>query len=306
MGPRFPWNMNRRTLLANSVLLSATAQFAAAAETDMPDRGVMVTAVPPQMRQAEGTAKIADVELYYRDTGGSGIPVILLHPFTGSALVWAYQQPDLVKAGYRVIAYSRRGYFGSGNGPKDKQGTGADDLAGLMDFLGIGRANLMGTAGGAFVALDFALSFPERVRAMVLACSVLGINDPSFTDITHRITPQGFAAMPAEFREVSPSYRAANAEGTAEWVRLSKISGDSKVFQPNRTPATLAGLAQVKTPVLLIAGDSDLIAPPPMARMLRSHISNADLTVIPECGHSAYWEQPYLFNHAVISFLNAH
>ncbi len=119
--------------------------------------------VPAQAPQTEGLAKLPGVSLYYWDTGGSGEPVILLHPYTGSARVWSYQQPVLAKAGYRVIAYSRRGFAGSQTGAKDDPATAADDLGALMDFLSLPRAHLIASAHGAFAALDFTLSHPARV-----------------------------------------------------------------------------------------------------------------------------------------------
>jgi len=70
--------------------------------------------IPVQVPAKDGMAQIPDTRLWYWDTGGQGVPIVLLHPATGSALIWGYQQPVLAKAGYRVIAYSRRGYYNSG------------------------------------------------------------------------------------------------------------------------------------------------------------------------------------------------
>ena len=75
--------------------------------------------VPPQAPAREGLAPIADTHLWYWDTGGEGVPVVLLHPASGSGLIWGYQQPALAKAGYRVIGYSRRSYFNSDPMAKD-------------------------------------------------------------------------------------------------------------------------------------------------------------------------------------------
>src|SRR5215813_12050435 len=69
--------------------------------------------IPPQVAAKEALAQLPDTRLWYWDTGGSGVPIVLLHPATGSALIWGYQQPAFAKAGYRVIAYSRRGYYNS-------------------------------------------------------------------------------------------------------------------------------------------------------------------------------------------------
>ncbi len=258
---------------------------------------------PPQAPQTEGLAKLPGASLYYWDTGGGGEPVILLHPYTGSAKVWTYQQPVLVKAGYRVIAYSRRGFAGSQTGARDDPTTAAEDLGALMDFLNVGRAHLIASAHGAFAALDFALSHPARVISQTLASSLLGAQEPDAKDLIARITPKDFGTYPPEFRELSPSYRAANPQGTQAWLALEEASGAEKFRQPNRHKVTYAVLEQLRTPTLLIVGDADLISPPPLQRLFQAHIPGCELVVLPESGHSAYWEQPRLFNDAVLAFI---
>jgi pimeloyl-ACP methyl ester carboxylesterase len=54
---------------------------------------------------------------------------------------------------------------------------------------------------------------------------------------------------------------------------------------------------------LLITGDADLYTPPPVLELFQDRIRNSKSTVIPRCGHSAYWEQPELFNRAVLEFI---
>src|ERR1700688_3927026 len=93
--------------------------------------------VPAQAPAREGLAAIADTHLWYWDTGGEGPPVVLLHPASGSGLIWGYQQPALAKAGYRVIGYSRRSYYNSDPMAKDRPGIGSADLHALIEFLGL-------------------------------------------------------------------------------------------------------------------------------------------------------------------------
>src|SRR3954465_5340275 len=69
--------------------------------------------VPAQVPAKEAWAQLADTRLFYWDTGGDGQPIVLMHPNSGSAMIWGYQQPAFAGAGYRVIAYSRRGYTNS-------------------------------------------------------------------------------------------------------------------------------------------------------------------------------------------------
>src|SRR5579864_7791546 len=78
--------------------------------------------IPPQAPVTEGMLQLAGARLWFWDTGGSGEPVVLLHPASGSGLIWSYQQQAFARAGYRVISYSRRGYHGSG--PADRANPG--------------------------------------------------------------------------------------------------------------------------------------------------------------------------------------
>jgi len=59
-------------------------------------------------------------------------------------------------------------------------------------------------------------------------------------------------------------------------------------------------------PTLLIAGDADLWQPPAMTRMLARHIPNSELVIVPEAGHSIYWERPDVFNSTVLDFIGRH
>src|SRR5262249_23918034 len=108
-------------------------------------------------------AELPGVRLRYIDTGGNGIPVVFLHSNTGSSANWEHQIPVFTSAHFRFIAYDRRGWGRSVTEPAAPVGTGADDLHALMSHLKIDRFHLVATAGGGFVALDYALSFPQQL-----------------------------------------------------------------------------------------------------------------------------------------------
>src|SRR5262245_4380753 len=95
----------------------------------------------------ETFAELPGVRLWFRDTGGNGIPIVFLHSNTGSSRNWDYQIPEFTAAGYRFIAYDRRGWGRSVATPGAPAGTAADDLHALMNYLGVTRFHLMGTAG---------------------------------------------------------------------------------------------------------------------------------------------------------------
>jgi len=263
----------------------------------------------------EAYAEVPGARIFYLDTGGSGVPVVFLHAATGSSRVWEYQIPAFTAAGYRVIAFDRRGWGRTVIDPAGPQrsnlnpSTGADDLRGLLDHLGVDRVHLVATAAGAFVALDFALSFPQRVRSLVIANTIGGVQDADFLELGRRLRPPQFDALPPEFRELGPAYRAANAEGTRRWMELEKISrpeGPRAPAQPMRNRVTFSLLETITAPALLLTGGADLYAPPAVMQLFAARIRNSESLVVPDAGHSTYWEQPEIFNHAVLNFIGKH
>jgi pimeloyl-ACP methyl ester carboxylesterase len=258
----------------------------------------------------ESFADLPGVRLCYRDTGGNGVPVVLMHAATGSSGVWEHQIRAFTAAGLRVIAFDRRGFGRTAIAPGGVQpGTAADDLQALMGHLRIDRFHLLGTAAGGFASLDYALSFPRRLRSLVLANTIGGVQDESYLALGRRIRPPEFGALPADMRELGPSYRAANPEGTRRWNELersNRAQGTPPPAQTMRHRLTFALVETIKTPTLVLTGGADLYAPPPVMKLFADRIKGAEWVVVPEAGHSTYWEQPEAFNRAVLAFIRKH
>jgi pimeloyl-ACP methyl ester carboxylesterase len=276
--------------------------------------GMMLAAVGIQRESAktprEAVAELPGVRLFYTDTGGPGVPIVLLHAATGNVRSWEHQIPAFTRAGYRVIAFDRRGWGRTTidqNGPQP--GTAADDLLALMEQLHLERFHVVGTAAGGFVAFDFALSFPNRLRSLVVANSIGGVQDEDFLALGRRLRPPEFAAMPPEVRELSPAFRASDDEGTRRWVeieRSNRPAGAAPTAQPLRNTVTFARLQAVTVPVLLLTGGADMYAPPPVLRLFAARLRASKSLIVPEAGHSTYWEQPDVFNRAVLQFVRKH
>jgi len=258
----------------------------------------------------EATADLPGVHLFFTDSGGNGEPVVFVHAATGSSRVWEYQRPVFAKRGYRVITYDRRGYGRSvadASGPQP--GTGADDLNALIDYLKIDRVHLVGTAAGGFVAWDYALSFPKRLRSLVIANSIGGVQDPEYQAAMQRLRTPDFLAMSPDMRELGPAYRVSNPTGADRWRELERTARPTSAQPPAQTfrnRVTFAQLETISVPTLLLTGDADMYAPPPIMRMFAAHVKGSKAVVIPEAGHSGYWEQPEFFNRTVLEFIGRH
>ena len=258
----------------------------------------------------EAYAELPGVRIWFKDTGGSGVPVVFLHAASGSSEVWEHQIPAFTAAGYRFIAYDRRGWGRTVIDPSGAQpGTAADDLQRLMDYLGVDRFHLVATAAGGSVALDYAVSFPQRLRSLVSANNVGRVEDEEYLELVSTLRPPQYPDLPRWFRELGPLYRAANPEGARRWREFesrSRSEGPLLATQPLRNRLTFSLLAKIEVPILLIAGGADLSAPPPLQRFFTDSIKNSESLIVPNAGHSTFWEQPEIFNRAVLEFIRKH
>jgi pimeloyl-ACP methyl ester carboxylesterase len=250
--------------------------------------------------------------VFYRDSGGGGVPIMFLHAASGNSLIWEQQIPAFTGAGYRFIAIDYRGVDG-----KPGACDWSDQIDALVTQLALNRFHLLGTAAGGGAAFQYALAYREKVRSLVIANSHGNVTDKDYVEMGKRIRPSPqFEALPLDFRELGPSYRAAHPDGVARWLRLStagapEYSGKSSATD-GRFPLTAARavtwakLEALKVPTLLITGDADLYTPPSVLRVFTAHMKDAASAVIPESGHSSYWENPEAFNRTVLEFLGRH
>jgi pimeloyl-ACP methyl ester carboxylesterase len=260
--------------------------------------------IPEQVAATEGMAELPGTRLGYWDTGGSGEPIVLLHPASGSALIWLYQQPVFAKAGYRVIAYSRRNYYNSDLTSEEHPGTGSEDLHHLIQFLELERFHAVSSAAGGSVAADYALSHPERLLSLTVSSNNLAATSGYIAETAAKIRMKEWDDLPRWFRELGPSYRGANPEGVRKWTELNAKSETGKGARQKLvnivTPEKLETLT-VRT--LLLTGAADMFTPPSIMRMIARHVPDNEVVVAAECGHSIYWERPEFFNRIVLEFI---
>ena len=134
--------------------------------------------VPQHNPAVEGMFKVSpEQDLYYWDIGGTGHVIVLIHPGRGSAFSWPYQQTTFADAGFRTIAYSRRGHQVSPIISSVNSSTDADDLNDLLTFLKVDKFHAVALAAGGFTLSDFAVSFFDKLLSMTIVCSLFGTWD---------------------------------------------------------------------------------------------------------------------------------
>jgi pimeloyl-ACP methyl ester carboxylesterase len=271
---------------------------------------ILLAAGPAHAVEASGSyANLPGVNLWYTDTGGNGVPIILLHANTGTSVSWAMQNEAFARAGYRVIAFDRRGWGKSRSDPSTgpQPGSIAGDLDALMTFLKLDQFYLLGVAGGGFAALDYAAWHQDHLRGLIIGASTGSFSEKVMTDFTDRIAIPGVDKLPGQYIELGLSYRGSDPDGTARWVDIEEHARQPGApSQPLRTPNTFAKIETIKVPTLVLVADADLYAPQALMRTWAAHITQHEWVVIDDAGHSIAWEKPDAFNATVLRFTGGH
>jgi pimeloyl-ACP methyl ester carboxylesterase len=235
--------------------------------------------------------------------------VVLLHGGVLDRRMWD-READAWASRFRVVRYDLRGM---GKSP-DVTGpfSTADDLAAVLDAVGAPRAHLVGLSLGAGVALDFALTRPERVDRLVLAGPFPGgarVSElPPGLDSLMAAAGRGDVERAAALAAGMPAFAA--PPDKAEWVR-SLVMANARLFRQSPTaerrlqPPAMARLNEVRVPTLVIVGDRDsrdiLVA----ADSLTVSIRDAQRVTVPGAGHLVNVWAPDAFTSAVTRFLTA-
>ena len=247
-------------------------------------------------------APINGIELYY-ESHGEGPPIIFAHGRGGNHLSW-WQQVGVFSKHHRCIAFDHRGFGYSADVP-DGPGRRAyvEDLRALLDHLGIQEAFLVVQSMGGLTGLGFALAYPQRTRGLVLADTTGGIGDESVagavrayqapTNVLDRTLSRGFRENHPVRTFLYLEINMLNAPRPAEAV---------SAFANGEGPKA-AKLARMKVPTLLIVGKEDAVFPPEIIQKAHQLIPGSRLEIVPDCGHSVYFEHPEVFNRLVSEFI---
>jgi pimeloyl-ACP methyl ester carboxylesterase len=216
---------------------------------------------------------------------------------------------------YQVIRYDCRG-FGKSALPTDGNYSPADDLGALLDNLGIDWAYVVGLSMGGYIAVDFALTYPESTAALIPVDAALG----------------GYEWTPRFGAQIDSIYASRKVMDHEDWVevwlkcdifdaamekpqvaaRLREIIRDYSachltegIWWSTRAedPPATARLSEIAIPALVIVGEKDSPDFHRIAGILREGIPGARKVVIPGAGHVVNMECPDEFNRTVLDFL---
>lgn len=242
------------------------------------------------------------VDMYY-EVHGQGPVVVLAHPGGGNHLSWWQQVPVFAQT-YTCITFDHRGHGYTRDLPDDP-GAAAypEDLAGLLDHLGMQKAAIIGQSMGGWTAVGFAVAYPERVSVLVLANATGGIRDSEVdqhTDVMKTWRPRQIwaGAYAADFPQRDPA-RAFLYQQLASWNIRRPVNPGAQL----ELAYPVAPIVERRIPILFLTGEEDTLIPPRLVEQVARLIPHALLAKMSGVGHSAYFEKPDEFNRIVLEFL---
>lgn len=263
-------------------------------------------------------AMAGEVELYYESLG-EGVPVVLqAHDHTA----WLFAQAPVFSQRYRFITYDRRGTGRSSSPPGPWTAADlANDLAGLLDALGLERAVIGGASLGGVVTAQFAVDHPGRALALVVGHTVPFVDDEGRRWLAEEIA-NARAGRPAIVRQ--PRSSEAEAEGplttsaafaASDWGRMIGTTGTGLGRSPDERARAIAvlldwdqrprkaDLAKIDVPALFIVGEHEPPSTIEGSRTWASWIPGAEFAVLPGAHHAAPREAAPAWNRVVLEFL---
>ena len=245
---------------------------------------------------------VRDLRIYYELHGAPGaLALVLLNGALDTIESdWAHQLPALAER-YRVLVYDHRGHGRTSRSaePFASYDQLADDLAGLLDGLGLARAHFCGFSDGGITLLYFALRWPARVCSLTLVGAQY-TNDERTLALLAKMTPERIVArLPEWAARLAQLHDTHHTPGY--WQALMR---QMLALWPVQPSLTLGQLAQISAPVLLIAGERDGFGHIDQQVAMRRALPQAQLCILPAAGHPVMNEQPDLFRIALLQFLH--
>ncbi len=262
--------------------------------------------------------KVGDINMYY-EIHGEGEPLVLIPGF-GVNVDYFFLHIPVFARYYKVVVFDNRG-AGRSDAPDIPYTIKmmADDLAGLLDIIGIDSAHIQGASMGGAIAQEFALSYPDKVRSVTLASTGCGSS--------HRVPPsdpqiikafQNPKILPPEENTrqvlsmmISQEFIDKNPELIKQMVKKfsehpAPLQGTMRQAQTSTSFDSYDRLPTIKAPTLIIHGDADRLNPVENVRILASRIPHAELVILPKMGHGFQYEAFEESNRIILDFLKRH
>lgn len=252
----------------------------------------------------------------FTDSGGAGTPVVLLHAFPLNSKQWEAQVESLADR-FRLIAPDLQGFGGSA-APDDESGYSmdsyADDVAAILDELGLDKIVLTGLSMGGYIAFAFLRRHRDRVEALVLADTRAEADPPEGKEKRSKqqemVRGEGTSGLIDALTGALISEATLNSKPDVV-DRLRKLMDNPPAgfvggLEAMKTrPDSSGELSAIDVPTLVVVGEKDGVTPPDAARTIHNGVGNSEMIVIPGVGHLSNLEAPEDFTAALEKFLSA-
>ena len=253
------------------------------------------------------------IRIHYEEQG-SGDPLILIMGLGAPASRWTDHAASYEKR-FRCILMDNRGA-----GESDKPGGPyttkmmADDTAGLMQVLGIESARIAGISMGSAIAQELALSYPKKIRSLVLISSWSRCDRYTQTVFEH-LKKMRELASPADFVQLLqlwiasvPYYESHFDEMVRDQTKAEEDYMSLQAFQAQSDACSMHNtfdrLDKIIAPTLLTVGDADIFTPLRLTVEMHERMPGSEMIVFKRLGHIHHWEDLERFNAVTTQFLS--
>ena len=257
-------------------------------------------------------AEVNGTRLYY-ELKGTGPAIVLIHGWSLTTEMWDPQFNEFSKT-HKVLRYDVRGYGKSNVPDVIKPYCHQDDLKALMDYLKIDKAAIIGLSMGGYIAINFAIVYPERTTALIPVDSWIEGHKPSksldalFTTLYKKAKEENLESAIKywlEFPYFEPANRSSSLVKSLRSI-VGPYSGwdffnEDPIFRLKPGPAER--LVEIRVPTLVVVGSLDISDIQDISDLVVSGVGGAEKYVIEDAGHMSNMEKPEEFNKIVLGFL---
>ena len=233
--------------------------------------------------------------------------IVLLHHGFGCTKIWKRIFPGLVKEGYKIVMYDRRGYGESEQGKDFRRfylsnkfrPDSVNDMALLMDFLRIRSFHIIGQCEGGVVGADYTVKFPDRVESLITSSTQCYSKVTMIEKNTFDFKKQ-FKDLEPELKDKLKQWHGDNAEPFFEQFRRGGGAYGTGRFDLRPV------LRKIRCPSLVIYPDRSSYFEVEQGVSFYRNLSNGALAVLPSCGHNTYEYRPEDYVRLTLEFLKRH
>jgi len=260
--------------------------------------------------------KVNDIQIYY-EVKGEGYPLMMIIGGEANLDWWNPHMIEDLSKNFKVVTFDNRGTGRTDVSDKEFSiKLFADDTVGLMNVLGISKANILGWSMGGFIAQELTLNYPEKVKKLILYSTSCGgaksvPRSQEARAMLMRASAGGMSAEEAVRMYIRPFLTSEFIDNKPDFVeliiqRMQKVPTSPEVRMRQRRAImsfdSYDRLPRIKAPTLILSGKRDITCPPENGSILAKAIPNAKLVFFEKSAHTLNEDMEEVI-HTITEFL---